>query len=267
MKGNEAILQLYAKILTLKPYVSVTDDVERGEYKNEDTGEIELRKSCYCFREVKNAPFKSIRISDHDPNLMRYSLANTEFKKLSDKDNTNISIEFISDDTQDKKEEIRDYNNLEKSFKVKAYLYDVNLLTKKDVDIIFDSIKSWLYDTNSESKPFKDPFSHSYKKAYTKIGKAVKLRTDYNLVPDGEQETNVENGVIISPDMKSIDLNCSKIERREYMFITYDNSISIDEHISKIMNLYKEKYILLEKFENVLRETVEKLIDYYLKKE
>lgn len=147
----------------------------------------------------------------------------------------------------DKTKSIDTYNNLDSNFKVQAYLYDVDIMSDEDINIIFNSIKKWLIDDSNISKPFVDPFSKSYKKAYTKVGRAVKIKTDIELVSDDKTEQETETGLVINPCMKSIDLNCSNGQKKEYIFITYDRNISIEEQVQNIFKFSKVKNLLFEK--------------------
>lgn len=144
--------------------------------------------------------------------------------KASEHPNGNISIEFINDPQEMKRDIMNNrITNSDYTFKVRCLLYDERLIELKDCKTIVDGLIQWLQ--NPEIKRFKDPLKNI---AEEKIG--VSYCYESLVLYKHTPELFLVDSVINEDDKLSY----------RYFFITYDLHTPIQKQIKRFE---KSKYI------------------------
>lgn len=206
---------------------------------------------------------KYARISDHAANLKNfmYDYDYNVRRTVSPKSHANISIEFFNKITNDDLKQ-RVYSNQEFKFEVDTFIYDINLLTDKDISKILNSFEKWA--TNEAYVAFKDPFENTPKAAKKIKGVSRLFNTDL-LNKEQKEEIDVDSKTSVlkvsSPPIELYKEDAQEMKQDNwYLFITYDLSRPVDDQLEDFLDSLEIRNRVLEKLRPKIRKLIREMI-------
>lgn len=219
---------------------------------------------------TERVPLLTLRTSDHRPTFQKY--INSKFPYPSEEENTNLSIEFYKQKTDENGKKVRNRVNhsvtipkgveAPSPFIISSFSYKPELLDENDVETIYQSVLDWIFSEDRSS--FLDPFKGTEKEA-SEITKESRIKNK-NIKTENYMRNNKRTIRLTESDLHRVIKESVKRMIREHWtdeegnHIRHQNAMTeellnglADEKLNEVMQYihegdYEYAYGLMGKF-------------------